>query len=265
MISAQETWRLFGPLNRPDSNTNLRHRAILRKALELFSIEELTAIFERLTRLRVVMRSASTSNQLGKVQTHYVCNGSLVSRETPIPDAEARQALLAYRDAYNTYFVKQGNLYRVRDAQARLTLQAAEQTWHDWIVPYLAVRCLGFKECVLQLRPHPGFQRSLHAGVVPLSHPLHPPLPSAMLALPYFHLRPSQCASVAPRSISSPLHPALPSVATLDVTLSLPSQAGRVRILFIWVHPPKKRKFLGVIDISDVIDYSDNDEVEAVK
>ncbi|KAJ6582150.1 hypothetical protein B0H19DRAFT_1252281 [Mycena capillaripes] len=31
-ISYQETRRLFGPLNRPDFKTNVRHRAVLRKA-----------------------------------------------------------------------------------------------------------------------------------------------------------------------------------------------------------------------------------------
>jgi hypothetical protein len=65
-------------------------------------------------------------------------NYRLVSRETPPPDLEARQALRAYRDAYDAYFMKQGNDYAVRNAAAKAVLQVAEQTWHDWIVRYLA-------------------------------------------------------------------------------------------------------------------------------
>ncbi|KAJ7659373.1 hypothetical protein B0H17DRAFT_1209636 [Mycena rosella] len=126
-ISIQETQLLFGPLNRPDSNTNVCHRAVLRKALELFSIRELATIFGRPIKLRVVMGSASTFSQLGKIQTHHVHNGRLVSRETTVPDAEARRALRAYCDTYDTYFMKQGNIYRVRDKQAMAALQAAEQ------------------------------------------------------------------------------------------------------------------------------------------
>jgi hypothetical protein len=53
LLSFQETRRLFSPLNRPDFNTNVRHRAILRKALELFPPEDLQAIFDRPIKLRV--------------------------------------------------------------------------------------------------------------------------------------------------------------------------------------------------------------------
>lgn len=55
LISYQETRRLFGLLNRPDFNTNVRHCAILRKALELFTPEELEVIFESPIKLRVAM------------------------------------------------------------------------------------------------------------------------------------------------------------------------------------------------------------------
>jgi hypothetical protein len=72
LISHRETNRLFGPSNRPEFNTNVRHRAVLRKALELFPVQELEAIFERPTKLRVAMGSAFTFSQLGKIKTNYV-------------------------------------------------------------------------------------------------------------------------------------------------------------------------------------------------
>ncbi|KAJ6479355.1 hypothetical protein DFH09DRAFT_1108133 [Mycena vulgaris] len=148
MISFQETRRLFGPVNRPARNTNICHRAILRKALELFSEQELLAVFTEPIRLTVVMGSALTSNQLGKITTHYRSgltsaqqhNGHLVARETDTPELEARVALRAYRDAYDLYFMCRRNDYTICNAQALPVLQAAEQAWHDWIVSYLAAR-----------------------------------------------------------------------------------------------------------------------------
>lgn len=71
-ITAQETRRLFGPLNRPDFNTNVRHRAVLRKSLELLSAADLEATFGRPIKLRVVMGSALTFSQLGQIKTSYV-------------------------------------------------------------------------------------------------------------------------------------------------------------------------------------------------
>lgn len=70
-MSAQETRRLFGPLNRPDFNTNVRHRALARKAIELLTPEHLQAIFGHPIRLHVAMGLAS-AGELGKIKTNFV-------------------------------------------------------------------------------------------------------------------------------------------------------------------------------------------------
>ncbi|KAJ6470689.1 hypothetical protein DFH09DRAFT_1110789 [Mycena vulgaris] len=243
MISPQETRRLFGPLNRPDKNTNVRHRALLRKALELFSVADLEAIFERPVRLRVVMGSALNASQLGKIQSNFIRNGRLVSQETPVPDAEARRALRAYLDAYDTYFMKRGSTYRIRDEDALAVLQAAEQTWHDWIVRYLA-RLGRPGRSAWALQPLPGIPsvrltprvqhpatpvHRLHAQVTPPT----PPSSSPICRSPA-RRRPR---SPAPRHGSSHQHP-----------IDLSNDEG--------VRPPKRGRFLGVVDTSD------DDEVE---
>ncbi|KAJ7141934.1 hypothetical protein C8R43DRAFT_1131243 [Mycena crocata] len=238
MTSIQELRRLFGPVNRPHYKTNLRHQALLRKALELFSIEELVAIFERLTGLRVVTGSASTFNVLGKIQTHYVSNDRLVCRETPAPEAVARQALLAYRRAYDVYFMKQGNVYRVRDPQALQTLQAAEQARHDWIVPYLAadpVVLNGLYSCYLGFRE----RRAM--------------LPSPPPTSPVGGARPTQSPRIQVNLLTPPPTSLLHSPTRGRSPTPIPVAARGVA--------SKKRKFLGIIDISDVVDSDDGAEV----
>ncbi|KAJ7860563.1 hypothetical protein B0H14DRAFT_2744351, partial [Mycena olivaceomarginata] len=99
-IPSHETRRLFGTSSRPEFNTNVRHRAILRKALELYTPEQLGEVFhQNPTRLRVAMGSASTFSQLGKIKTNF------------------------------------GHDYAIRNAAAKPALQAGEQTWHNWIGP----------------------------------------------------------------------------------------------------------------------------------
>ncbi|KAJ7827411.1 hypothetical protein B0H13DRAFT_2373841 [Mycena leptocephala] len=222
MTSPQETRCLFGELNRPDFKTNVRHRAILRKALKLFPAADLEAIFNRPIKLRVTMGSAFAVNQLGRIHTHYVQNDRLVSRQTPIPDAAARQALRAYRDAYDRYFMKKGNEYRIRDAQAKSELQAAEQAWHDWVVPYLAAR--GTTGRPTGLCSHsPDFKEyASHAH----AHPNHKP----------------SWVRVVPQPVSPHLHPAIPSIHPALLPVSEALRAPKT---------PKKRKFLGVIDIDE--------------
>ncbi|KAJ6511215.1 hypothetical protein DFH09DRAFT_1100439 [Mycena vulgaris] len=175
-ISSQGTNRLFGPLNRPDLSTNVRHRAILRKALELFSAHELETTFGTPTKLRVVMGNMCTLGQLGKIQSNIMRNDRLVRRETPAPDLPARQALIAYRTAYDVYFKTNGNAYAVRNPHAKYVLQDAEQTWHDWVVPYLATRGRPGRP-TWALQPLPGFQR---VRVVPA----HPRAPAPRAATP---------------------------------------------------------------------------------
>ncbi|KAJ7732902.1 hypothetical protein DFH07DRAFT_780747 [Mycena maculata] len=211
-ISFQETHRLFGPSNRPDFKTNVRHRAILRKALELYPPEELQAVFGQPIRLRVVMGSALTFSQLGKIQTNFVHNNCLVSRETLAPDLEARDALRAYRNTYEAYFMMRGNEYAVRNPQAKPRLQAAEQAWHDWIVPYLAARGTPGRPA-WALQPLPGLQR--------------------------VHVLPALAPAAAPSTLQTPRR----RHALLALPTPPPSSPAR--------NVPKKRKFLGVIDISD--------------
>jgi hypothetical protein len=85
-ISSQETRRLFGPLNRPHFETNVRHRAVLRKALELVPPEQLAEVFHQdPTRLRVAMGLAFTFSQLGKIKTTFVST-HLPTRSVPPTD-----------------------------------------------------------------------------------------------------------------------------------------------------------------------------------
>ncbi|KAJ7191708.1 hypothetical protein GGX14DRAFT_578732 [Mycena pura] len=135
-----ETNRLFGPVNRPALNTNVRHRAFLRKSIELFSQEELEAIFGWPHHLRIAMGTAYTASQFGKIRSNYVYNDRLVRRESPVPSAQAQQELIHYRDRFDAYYKKRGNGYAVRDPKAKQALQAAEQAWHDWVIGYHAAR-----------------------------------------------------------------------------------------------------------------------------
>ncbi|KAJ7244571.1 hypothetical protein C8J57DRAFT_1242896 [Mycena rebaudengoi] len=228
MTTPQETQRLFGPVNRPDFTTNVRHRAILRKSLELFSAEDLQAMFTRPIRLRVTMGSGENYTALGKINAHYKHNNRIVSEVTPSLSALERNALRAYCNAYDTYFMKQGNDYRVRNAHATRVLQAAEQTWHDWVVPYLAA-CGRPGRPDWALQPLPGFQKVLVA-----------PAPAASAT------------------------PILPAIATLHKrgglpttqpvspvrTEAAPSYSTPARVAEGVAGPSRKRNFLGVIDIS---------------
>ncbi|KAJ7703946.1 hypothetical protein B0H17DRAFT_1193879 [Mycena rosella] len=224
-ISIQETQRPFCPLNRPDSNTNVRHRAVLHKALELFSIRELTTIFGWPIKLRVVMGSASTFSQLGKIQTHHVHNSHLVSRETTVPNAEARRALRAYRDAYDAYLMEQGNIYHVRNEQAMAALQAAEKAWHGH-----SLSCRGSTA-----PPHP--RRTQQAFPTP------PPSSTVR----------GDARARAPTLIPvDPRLPALIPVGSRLLPIDLTSDVGE--------RLPKKRKISAILDVSDIIDVSDSED-----
>ncbi|KAJ7624170.1 hypothetical protein B0H17DRAFT_1218940 [Mycena rosella] len=146
---------------------------------------------------------------------HVVHNGHLVSRETAVPDVEARQALRAYRDVYDTYFMKQGNMYRVHNKHAMAALQAAEQAWHNWVLIYQAARSMPGRPG-WALQPLPGLQ-SIHCTPAPARR--------AQLAFP----------TPPP---SSPVR-----VGSRLLPIDLTSNVGQ--------HLPKKRKFLGSVDISD--------------
>ncbi|KAJ7738672.1 hypothetical protein DFH07DRAFT_778957 [Mycena maculata] len=249
-ITFQETQRLFGPVYQPHYKANVRHRAILRKALELHSAERLREIFVHPTRLTVVMGSGCTFSEIGKIKTNFVRNEHLVSRETAPPDLEAQDALRAYRDAYDTYFMKQGNNYAIRNPHAKAHLQAAEQTWGDWIVPYLAARgILGRPAWALQ--PLPGLQR---VRVVPEPAPTPRATPLALQTPP--RRRHAQMALPTPPPSSPPVRA---QAATPYSSPAARARAGsRLRPIEFpdddseeVARLPKKRKHLGVIEISD--------------
>ncbi|KAJ7924686.1 hypothetical protein B0H13DRAFT_2315203 [Mycena leptocephala] len=223
LISSRETRWLFSPSNQPEFNTNVRHRAILRKALELFSAEELEEIFQQPIKLRVAMGSAFTSSQLGKIKTNFVRNHRLVSRETPPPDLEARTALRAYRDAYDAYFMKTGNTYAVRNVGLKSVLQAAEKTWHDWVVVYLAARGRpGRLDWALQ--PLPGLRR--------------------------VHIAPAPAAP-APTSTPRAQRRQFPTLPTPPPSSPAPVLVDLSHIDDEPARPAQKRRFLGIVDISD--------------
>ncbi|KAJ7692294.1 hypothetical protein B0H17DRAFT_1133298 [Mycena rosella] len=143
-MPSQLTLRLFGPSNSPDGKMNACHRTLLRKRLELFTPEVLQAVFTKTNRLRLAMGAGINANQFGKILTNFVDrNGRLVSTETDTPDTTSRQALAAYRIMCDQCFKKQGHDFVIRSPSALHALQAAEQAWHDYIVPYHAARGMG--------------------------------------------------------------------------------------------------------------------------
>ncbi|KAJ7795390.1 hypothetical protein B0H14DRAFT_3495992 [Mycena olivaceomarginata] len=157
--SYQETRRLFGPVYRPYFDTNVRHRALLRKALELFTPENLYEIFSsNPTSLRLTMGNAYTFLQFGKITSNFVRDYRLVRRETLAPDLEGRLQLAAYRDAFDAHFKPQGNSYAVRDPEAKDALQAAEQAWHDFITIHNEDHGIADRPA-WAFEPLPGFQR----------------------------------------------------------------------------------------------------------
>ncbi|KAJ7865793.1 hypothetical protein B0H13DRAFT_2561822 [Mycena leptocephala] len=158
-----------------------------------------------------------------RLTRHQMRNDRVVSYETPPPDLEAREALRAYRDAYDAYFMSRGNDYAIRNAAAKSALEAAEQTWHDWIVPYLAARGTpGRPDWALQ--PLPGLQR---VRVARAPAPARTPT-----STPRAQRRQFPSLPTPPPSSPAPVH----------IDLSHIDEPAR---------PPQKRKFLGEIDISD--------------
>ncbi|KAJ6468153.1 hypothetical protein C8R47DRAFT_1219396 [Mycena vitilis] len=285
MTSLQETRRLHGPRYLPHYKTNLRHRALLRKAIETFDSQYLHAIFGANPQgLRSVMGRADTANQLGKVAKHYKEGDRFITLETDAPTPEWQQKLRAYLAAYDAYFMKQGTNYVVRNPHAKAALQAAEQAWHDSIPgprPQWA------------LEPLPGLQRvhvapALRGGnpvaaqvVTNFPIPRAPrPAAPALAALPpppvRGHANPATAprggnpvaAQVvtnfpiprAPRTRAFPTLPSPPPATPVRAYANRAASLGDspLRPIHILdkdqpqlVSTPRKRKFLGVVDISD--------------
>ncbi|KAJ7097374.1 hypothetical protein C8R44DRAFT_889292 [Mycena epipterygia] len=165
-------------------------------------------------------------------------DGRVVFRETEIPDEEARHTLRVYLDAYDAYSMKHGTDYHMRNPDAKATMQAAEQRWHDWIVFYLAA-CGRPGRPDWALQPLPGLQRvcvmPAPRAVEPATQPVqrrHVHLPTPPPSSP---VRPLP-SSPAPFRLGSLLRP-INIADDNDNELTL--------------RRPEKRKFLGVINISD--------------
>ncbi|KAJ7075960.1 hypothetical protein B0H15DRAFT_956072 [Mycena belliarum] len=199
MTSLAEIRRLFGPSIRPHADCNARHRALLRKTAELISQSRLDRIFDKTNNLRCVMGGKYNSTQFGVIQQNYVRNLRLITNQTEPLDPEALRAFEAYRDALDGHYMKNGHHYTIRGAGNLSGLQGAEQTWHDFAVPYLARQ--GRTRPDWALEPLPGLQR------VRVGPPLPPPArtPAARLpAVAAVALRPFPTLATPPPSSSSP-------------------------------------------------------------
>ncbi|KAJ6552462.1 hypothetical protein DFH09DRAFT_1085946 [Mycena vulgaris] len=245
--SYQETRRLFGPVYRPYFDTNVRHRALLRKALELFTPDDLYEIFSGdPTSLRLTMGNTYTFLEFGKITSNFVLNYRLVRRGTPAPDLEGRLQLAAYRDAFDAHFKPQGNNYAVRDAEAKDALQAAEQAWHDFITIYNQDRGIADRPA-WAFEPLPGFQRVRGAPSVAVPRRRRPRV-AAVARAPVAALS-SLAITPASGAATRTSYPALPPLAATP-----PAPLGsRLRPFNVDQHyvprTPVKRP-LAVIDIS---------------
>ncbi|KAF8144580.1 hypothetical protein K438DRAFT_1782708 [Mycena galopus ATCC 62051] len=209
-VTAGETRRLFGAFQ-PDWKTNVRHRAILRKALELFTTEQLVAIFgPRPSRLQVAMGKAGTFSQLGKIRCNYVHNNRLVSLETDTLPFEARQRLQDYAAVYDAGFMSQGNDYVARHPHAGADLQIAEQAWHDWVVGYQPRPRPSWA-----LQPLPGLHMVRIAG--PARHVPLPTAPARRVAIPV-PIAAARVPILAPPRVTLPVPIAAPRIAVQTPT-----------------------------------------------
>ncbi|KAJ7604965.1 hypothetical protein DFH06DRAFT_1348980 [Mycena polygramma] len=285
MTSLQETRRLHGPRYLPHYKTNLRHRALLRKTIETFDSRYLHAIFGSNPQgLRSVMGRTDTANQLGKVVSHYKEGDRFITLETDAPTPEWQQKLRAYLAAYDAYFMKQGTDYVVRNPHAKAALQAAEQAWHDSIPgprPQWALEPLPGLQRV-HVAPALRGGNPVAAQVVtnfPIPRAPRPAAP-ALAALPpppaRGHANPAAAprggnpvaAQVvtnfpiprAPRTRAFPTLPSPPPATPVRAYANRAASLGDspLRPIHILdedqpqlVSTPRKRKFLGVVDISD--------------
>jgi hypothetical protein len=149
-----------------------------------------------------------------------------VTRETPVPDLEVRNALLDYRTAYDVYFMSKGNNYAIRNVHAKHVLQAAEQGWHDFMVRYLAAR--GRLRPDWAFEPLPGFDRVNGA-------PAPPPVPAPRTQPRIARARPRAATAAA----------TVPRAAATAPSASAPLRLGS------HLRPIAITNDLGVVDISD--------------
>ncbi|KAJ6513994.1 hypothetical protein DFH09DRAFT_1099860 [Mycena vulgaris] len=259
MTSAQR--RLFG-VSHPHGNTNARHRAFLRKSLEAVPDRELQAkCGQPPTHLRVVMGTNMGFFQMGKITSNFLRDGRVVYRETDIPDLAVREALRAYLAAYDIYYLKRGNEYTVRNPQARAEMQAAEQRWHDFIVPYLAARGTP-RRPDWALEPLPGLDRVrlTHVLGVQPAAVTPPAIPARSPARPLRQIALPTPPPSSPVRGGSPIHvnstPSRLSGSRLN-PIDLSNGAHQVP------RRREKRKRSDVIQHLGVIDISDDDDQDA--
>ncbi|KAJ7689079.1 hypothetical protein B0H14DRAFT_2652928 [Mycena olivaceomarginata] len=262
-MSAQATHpplrRQIGPF-RAYYKANARHVTALKKTLELFTIEEILDILGSVDNLRVSMGRNYTL--IGRISTHRMVNGRVQIRETNPPPLEARNALEAFLGVYDLYFYKQGDGFRVRNQGAHTLLQAAEQTWHDWVVPWLAAR--GRVRPQWAFNPLPGFARVNVQRAMP-------PAPAPLLSVPPPHRHaaghPLAIPATPQRRVAAyPLAvPATPRrrIASPTSRQSSPLRGTRRRRSIIEISsdsdsddvetqpPRKKMRFLGTIDLTN--------------
>ncbi|KAJ7206116.1 hypothetical protein GGX14DRAFT_397379 [Mycena pura] len=229
-VTAQEINRLFGPY-RPDWNTNVRHHAILRKALEVHTLEQLILIF---------------GQALDRLRMH---NGRLIRLATDALPAAARERIQSYMTVYDIVFFKTGNDYRVRNLAAWPLLQAEEQSFHDWIVVYL-----GRPRPAWALEALPGLQRVRVAAPAAVLSPARraiAPFPRVQNPVPRTDaLARRVAARVTAPEPATPKRARPPQRALPTPPPSSPAAAsGSARPTHMRTF--SKRKFLGTIEISD--------------
>ncbi|KAJ7164223.1 hypothetical protein C8R46DRAFT_1036142 [Mycena filopes] len=181
-----------------DTDINNRHRCALVKSLELHPLEELeTALGPCPRRLQMVMGTNFTQSQFGSIRMSVVSayhlppnpsdshltlqqlpDGRWVRRQTGPPHPGAQRALHAFLNAFDAYYKRQGNDFVVRNPAARDGLQLTQQVWHDFIVPYRAIRGMGERP-PWALTPYPGFRNvNLVLAPVPALVPILGPPPA---------------------------------------------------------------------------------------
>ncbi|KAJ6485500.1 hypothetical protein DFH09DRAFT_1339778 [Mycena vulgaris] len=252
MSVTRDIRRLFGPRYAPEASRNVRHAALMRKAIELQPQAVLEDRFGfSSNKLTVVMGTNFTQSKLGIIQSSTNVNGRAVPTNTPAPPPEARAALAAYLAVYDLLFKKKGNNYAVRHAAAWPLMQAAEQNWHTFVRVTLALPA-----ATAALVPA--------AALVPVVGPTPAQTPPLRGRRRYTNF-PSLPSPPTSSPVSSPSPPSPPASSPASS-----SSAGRssspvcIDLTHIdndepCAHPAKKRKLvhLGTIDISD--DQDDED------
>ncbi|KAJ7028233.1 hypothetical protein C8F04DRAFT_1266135 [Mycena alexandri] len=136
-------YAIYGDRYAPDPERNVRHGAVWRKSTELHPVELLQDTFGLSSKkLTVGMGTNYTHYELGTIKGHI---------------------------EVEVVFKNKGNDYAIRHAAALPLLQAAEQAFHDFVVPFRAARGMG-PHSESALEPLPGLQRVV--TVLPAAAPL---------------------------------------------------------------------------------------------